>query len=248
MLLFLLNQTIIMCNIIKSHLKINDVISMQITKDEIFIQSIETKNNIMMSTHINSKAVLNSMVQETIHLQFNTSQLHTVFCNCNNKHLIEFYYLKQNASVVIKLNEKFNVKWFELKIQSFEMPILLMDHLQYSCHFQFHKQDIIHLCSTFLTISKNVIIKVLHDNLYFIIHSTLFTGTLSFKNHALKPIDSNNYFNKEFNSKYWIMLKSSLIMTNNIFISFNNDKPVKVHIIHEFGITDVFILSIDLYD
>ena len=62
MLLFLLNQTIIMCTIIKSHLKINDVIIMQITKDEIFIQSIETKNNIMMSTHTNSKAVLNSMV------------------------------------------------------------------------------------------------------------------------------------------------------------------------------------------
>ena len=161
---------------------------------------------------------------------------------------MESYYFKQNNSIGIKLTEKFKIEWIEIKLQSFEMPILLMDHLQYSCTFQFHKQDIIHLCSTFLTMNKNIIIKILHENLFFIIHSTLFTGTLSFKNHALKPFDSNNPFNKEFNSKYWIMLKNLLIMTNNIFISFNNDKPVKVHIIHEFGITDVFILSIDLYD
>ena len=248
MLLFLLNQTMIVCTIIKSDLKINDVLIMQITKDEIFIQSIETKNNIMMSTHVNSKAVLKSMVQETIQLQFNTFQLHSVFCHCNNKHMMEFYYFKQNASVAIKLNEKFKIKWFELKLQSFEIPILLMDHLQYSCNFQLQKQDIIHLFSTFLTINKNVIIKVLHENLHFIIHSTLFTGILSFKNHALKPIGSIDHFNKEFNSKYWIIVKNLLIMTNNIFISFNNDKPVKVHIMHEFGITDVFILSIDLYD
>ena len=247
MLLFLLNQTI-MCTIIKSYLKINDVIIMQITKDEMFIQSIETKNNIMMSTHITSKAVLHSMVQETIQLQFNTSQLYNVFCHCNNEQMMEFYYFKQNDSVGIKLNEKYKIKWFELKLQSFEIPMLLMDHLQYSCNFQFHTQDIIHLCSTFLTINKNIIIKILHENLYFITHSTLFTGTLSFKNRALKPFDSNNNFNKEFNSKYWIMLKNLLIMTKNVFISFNNDKPVKIHIMHEFGTTDVFILSIDLYD
>ena len=248
MLLFLLNQTIIMCSIIKSHLKINDVMIMQITKDEIFMQSIETNNNIMVSTHINSKVVLNLLIQETIQLHFNTLQLHNMFRHCNNKSVMEFYYFKKNNSIGIKLIEKFKIDWFELKLEFFEMPILSMDHLKYSCNFQFHKQDIIHLCSTFLTMNKNIIIKVLHENLFFIIHSTLFTGTLSFNNHALKPFDLNNYFNKEFHSKYWIMLKNLLFMTNNIFISFNKDKPVKVHIIHEFGITDVFILSIDLYD
>ena len=248
MLLFLLNQTIIMCSIIKSHLKINDVMIMQITKEEIFIQSIESNNNIMVSTNINSKIVLSSLIQETIQLHFRTLQLHTIFCHCKNESVMEFYYFKQNNSIGIKLIEEFKIDWFELKLQFFEIPVLLMDHLQYSCNFQFQKQDIIHLCSTFLTMNKNIIIKILHENLFFIIHSTLFTGTLSFKNHALKPFDLNNNFNKEFHSKYWIMLKNLLIMTNNIFISFNNDKPVKVHIIHEFGITDVFILSIDLYD
>ena len=247
MLLFLLNQTVIMSTIIKSHLKINDIIIMQITKDEIFIQSIETKNNIMMSTNINSKDVLQLMVQETIQLEFNTSQIYNVFCHCNDKQLMEFYYLKQNDSIRIKLNEGLKTKWFELKLQSFQIPMLLMDHLHYSCNFQFPKQDIIHLCSTFLTLSKNVIIKVLHENLLFIIHSTLFTGTLSFKNHALKPFDSNNHFNKEFNTKYWIMLKNLLIISNNVIISFNNDYPIRIRLIHEFGITNVFILSIDLY-
>ena len=247
MLLFLLNQTIILCNIIKSYLKINDVMIMQITKDEIFMQSIETNNNIMVSTHINSNVVLNPLVQEIIQLNLNVLQLHNVFRHCNNKSIMEFHYFKKNNTVGIKLCEPFKIDWFELKLQYIEIPVLLMDHLHYYCNFQFHKRDIIHL-STFLTMNKNIIIKVLHENLFFIVHSTLFTGTLSFNNHALKPFDSNNYFNKEFHSKYWIMLKNLLFMTNNIFISFNKDKPVKVHIIHEFGSTDVFILSIDLYD
>ena len=248
MLLFLLNQTIILYSIIKSYLKINNVMIMQITKDEIFMQSIETNNNIMVSTHINSNVVLSLLVQETIQLHFNTLQLYNVLRHCNNKSVMEFYYFKKNNSIGIKLIEKFKIDWFELKLEYIEIPVLLMDHLQYYCNFQFHKQDIIHLCSTFLTMNQNIIIKVLHENLFFIIHSTLFTGTLSFKNHALKPFGLNNHFNKEFHSKYWIILKNLLIMTNNIIISFNNDKPVKIHIIHEFGITDVFILSIDLYD
>ena len=248
MLLFILNNTIIICTIINFNIKISDLTVMQITTHGIYIQAIEANNNIMISSYINTKSVLNFLVKRNIQLQINTFKLQNICLHCNSKQIMEFYYFENNDTITIKLIENVKTTWLELTVESIEMPFLLMNHLQYDYNFQFNKQDIIHLCSTFLKINKNIIVKIVNECLHFITHHTLFTGEISFRNHALMPFNSNNYFKKEFNSKYWIILKDVLIMTNNIILSFNKNNPAKIHVSHTFGTTQIFILSTDLYN
>ena len=52
MLLFALNNTLIICTIINFIAKINDRIIIQISNNEIQLQTIEQKNNVMLTNHI----------------------------------------------------------------------------------------------------------------------------------------------------------------------------------------------------
>ena len=246
MLLFALNNTIIICTIINFIAKINDITIIQISNNAIHLQAIEQKNNVMLTSHVKcSSFVLN---EEIIDIQINTKNLQKTCLYCNKYQEMKFYYFQNENKVKIKLIKKFETKYFEMKLVNKEASFLLMNHLQLQNTFQFTQKDIMHLCITFFTLDNHVTIKIFNKIISFKIDNTNFNGKISFEDKSLITSNSSNYFNKTFETKYWKILKYILEITENIMISFNDKTPVKIHLTHACGETEIFILSIDLYD
>ena len=248
MLLFVLTNTITLCTIINVSIKITDLIVIQTTTNGIYLQAIEKANNIMISHQMNCKEILKFVIPKEIEIQLSTIKLHNVCLQSSENQTMKFYYFTKNNTIGIELIENYKRNWVELQGEFTEIPWLLMNHLQYDYNFVIAKQDLIHLCASFLTLTENFKVKIVQNCLHFTIKCVLFTGEKIFRNHALKPFALKNYFDKEFHSKYWIILKHALFMTKNIIISFNEENPVKIQIFHTFGVTEIFILSKDLYN
>ena len=248
MLLFTLNNTMILCTIINYCTKISDLIIMQVKQNGIDIQSIDKNKNIMITNYINIKYISTIVSDEIIDLHIKTLNLQNICSKHDEKMLMEFYYFANNQTIEIKMVNEISSKWIYFQIKNSGEPFLLMNHLQYYYNFQFNKQEMANLISSFLTLDKYVKLKIHNKCLHFISCCTLFTGEMIFKNHALMPFAGNSHFNAIFESKYLLSLKHILHLTNNIILSFNSNNPVKIQLTHTFGRTEIFILSINLYN
>ena len=246
MLLFVLNNTITICTIINVIAKINDITIIQTSNNGIYLQTIEQKNNVMLTSHVKCSSFM--LNEEIIDIKINTKSLQKACLYCNNYQNMQFYYFPDENKIEIKFVREFETKHFEMKLINKKVSFLLMNHLQFQNIFQFTKKDIIYLCTTLFTLDNHVKIKIINKIISFKIDNTNFNGKISFEDKSLITSNSSNYFNKTFETKYWKILKYILEITENIMISFNDKTPVKIHLTHACGETEIFILSIDLYD
>ena len=249
MFLFAVNNTMIICSIINFFVKISDITIIQISNNRIYFQSIEQNNNIMFTTQIKYNKTMNFMLNdEIIDIPIKTKQLQIICFDCYKYQKIEFYYFKNINKIQIKIIEKIKIKYFDIKLIKKKIPFLLMDHLQWQSGFQFTAKDIMFLCTNFFVLDNYVTIKIINKDIWFKIDNTNFNGKILFENKLLIQSNNSIYFNKKFETKYLKLLRHILQITQNVIIWINEKIPVKIQLIHEFGLTDIYILSIDLYN